>query len=242
MANESTKIEVDGVGIVTLNHSDKAKHISIRIKSEEVILVVPKYGRVNDAIAFLLKKKNWVENALRRSNLKGVNSKPTLFNEETHFESLTFSLQIKRYEGAKFLVSLKDGILDILCPKTVEIETDNVQKLIKTILVRTLRKEAQRVLPTRLKELSQIHGLEFQNCTIRETRTRWGSCNQKKEINLNLYLMCLPPHLIDYVLIHELCHTKEMNHGPKFWALVEKFTGKPHSFYRKEMKRYHPGL
>ena len=61
-------------------------------------------------------------------------------------------------------------------------------------------------------------------------------------LSLNLYLMCLPQHLIDYVLIHELCHTVEMNHGPKFWALVDQITGRPHEAFRREMKNYHPGL
>lgn len=242
MAKESSQIEVEGLGIVTISHSNKARHISIRIKNGEIILVIPPFGSLSNALNFLESKRIWIQNALRRSAIRNANNTPTTYDEESEFKSLTFTLQIKRYEGLNFIVSLKEGILSILCPQSADIASENVQKLIKTTIVRTLRKEAQRVLPTRLKELAEKYGLKFNGCSVRDTKTRWGSCNGKKNISLNLYLMCLPQHLIDYVLIHELCHTVEMNHGPKFWALVDQITGRPHEAFRREMKNYHPGL
>ncbi len=242
MANGSQEIEVEGIGKVTISHSDRARHISIRIRNGEVILVIPRFGRVSDALSFLEKKRAWVQQTLRKSRERSQSKGRNLFDENREFKTLTFSLRISRSEGQKFIISLKDDILHILCPKEVKIEAENVQELIKKSITNVIRREAQRILPARLKELADRHGFKYSSCTIRDTRTRWGSCNGKGDINLNLFLMCLPEHLIDYVLIHELCHTVELNHGPRFWALVDGCTGKPHELFRKEMQNYHPGL
>lgn len=242
MANNQQQIEVKGIGNVTISHSAKARHISIRVKNGEVILVIPRFGTLANGLAFLESKRDWVEKTIQKSKTRAANNTPRIYDENTAFNSLTFTLQIKRCEGPNFIVSLKEGILSILCPQSAEIASERVQNLIKTTIVRTLRKEAQRILPIRLKELAAQHGLKYNSCTIRETTTRWGSCNRKGDINLSLYLMLLPQNLIDYVLIHELCHTVELNHGPRFWALVDSITQIPHERIRKEMKQYHTGL
>jgi predicted metal-dependent hydrolase len=71
-----------------------------------------------------------------------------------------------------------------------------------------------------LDELSAEHRLPYAKASIRQQRTRWGSCSRHGTISLNARLLFLPPVLVDYVLLHELCHTKELNHSPRFWALL----------------------
>ncbi|MDR2085592.1 MAG: M48 family metallopeptidase [Dysgonamonadaceae bacterium] len=103
-----------------------------------------------------------------------------------------------------------------------------------------LRRQANAFLPGALKQLARKHGFTYQSVTIRKSKTRWGSCSSKKTISLSLYLMLLPLHLKEYVLLHELCHTIHMNHSPAFWALLDQCTnGKSHEL-RKELKNYHP--
>lgn len=81
---------------------------------------------------------------------------------------------------------------------------------------------AVRYLPGRLAELASIHGFSYGRCSVRWTTSRWGSCSAKGNISLSARLMELPQKYIDYVLLHELCHTRQMNHGPLFWAEMER--------------------
>ena len=80
---------------------------------------------------------------------------------------------------------------------------------------RALRHEALRVLSKRLAALAARYGFSYTRVTVRDMRTRWGSCSSERRISLALSLMTLPEHLIDYVLLHELCHTVEINHQIK---------------------------
>jgi len=84
-----------------------------------------------------------------------------------------------------------------------------------------VRRRAQKELPARLEELAAAHRLSFGAVAVRHQRTRWGSCSPAHAISLNLRLLFLEPELVDHVLIHELCHTRELNHSKRFWALMQ---------------------
>jgi predicted metal-dependent hydrolase len=81
-----------------------------------------------------------------------------------------------------------------------------------------VKNKAQEFLPIRLAQLAVQHQFQYSGCTVRHARTRWGSCSRLGKINLNASLILLAPELLDYVLLHELCHTREFNHSPYFWA------------------------
>ena len=87
--------------------------------------------------------------------------------------------------------------------------------------VERLRAEAKQVLPERLAELAGVHGFSYNKVFIKNNVSNWGSCSSKGNINLNLRLVTLPDDLRDYVILHELCHLKYLNHGKEFHALLE---------------------
>ncbi len=96
------------------------------------------------------------------------------------------------------------------------------QKALKDVLVEVLREEAKILLPQKLSYFSDQYGFHFHKVTIKHNASNWGSCSRAGNINLNLNLIRLPEPLCDYVLLHELCHLKEPNHGPRFHALLER--------------------
>jgi predicted metal-dependent hydrolase len=83
-----------------------------------------------------------------------------------------------------------------------------------------LKPEALGLVKTKIKEFNEIYKFEFNKISIRNSRSRWGSCSSKKKLSFNYKIIFLPEKLQDYVIIHELCHTKELNHSNRFWGLV----------------------
>ena len=88
--------------------------------------------------------------------------------------------------------------------------------------IRALAQKAKTVIPERVAYYAAIVGVTYDKITIRSQRTRWGSCSSQGNLNFNCLLMLAPENVLDYVVVHELCHRKEMNHSPKFWAEVER--------------------
>lgn len=88
--------------------------------------------------------------------------------------------------------------------------------------VKELADKALNYIPQRVSYYSPIIGVDYGKITIRNQVSRWGSCSAKGNLNFNCLLMLTPSDVIDYVVVHELCHRKEMNHSPQFWNEVEK--------------------
>lgn len=91
--------------------------------------------------------------------------------------------------------------------------------------IEELRRAAKADLPGRIGRLSEATGLKCEKLSIRASRTKWGSCSGCNHISLSLFLMTLPEHLRDYVIVHELCHTVHHDHSPRFHALVDRLVG-----------------
>lgn len=100
------------------------------------------------------------------------------------------------------------------------------------------RRAAAVILPARLRELALRHGFVYQRVTIRNQKSRWGSCSANNNISLNMKLVLLPPELMEYVLLHELLHTRIKNHGPAFWDGLERLAGNALQ-KRARLKAYH---
>ena len=125
-------------------------------------------------------------------------------------------------------------ILDFVIEKQVRIRRHQEQ-MIKRIrvarsnprlhptpeLLKQMTDEAREYIPDRVRYYARRIGVTVGRITIRHQKTRWGSCSSNGNLNFNVMLMAVPAELLDYVVVHELCHRKEMNHSPRFWAWVE---------------------
>lgn len=105
--------------------------------------------------------------------------------------------------------------------KKEKYEAENTEKLTHEELI-ALADKALDVIPGRVEYFAKLIGVTYGRITIRNQKTRWGSCSSKGNLNFNCLLMLVPSEIIDYVVVHELCHRKEMNHSKAFWTLVEK--------------------
>ncbi len=102
-------------------------------------------------------------------------------------------------------------------------------------LEKRYRQAAKEYIPRRADYYAQLIGVSYERIRIAEQKTRWGSCSSRGTLSFNWKLMLAPPKVLDYVVVHELCHLKEMNHSPRFWKLVEEMIPN-YKEYRKWLK------
>jgi len=170
---KSKIIEIDSVGQMLFERSNRAKHIRISVKPFKGVRVAVPYGvSFDQARQFAQSKRNWIKKHLYK--MKQV--------EKEHESFSKHSTEINRAEAGKKLVN-------------------------------------------RLDELSEQHGFSYNKVSVRNQKTRWGSCSSKNNISLNMNLVRLPDEMIDYVLLHELVHTRIKNHSHEFWAELDKLVG-----------------
>lgn len=213
-------------GTITLRRSARASQVRIRVAPDGRLRAsLPLYAPV-----FLVKR-------LIKTSRDQLRDMLSEHHGSTSFEHgmeigkshvlivRTAALQVttaKRH-GQQIIVSL---------PEDKIIHDPLVQRIIRDEVIEALRIEAKSYLPKRLAFLAQKHNYDYEKVRFSHASGRWGSCNSNGTISLNIALMKLPFELIDYVLIHELCHTVQMNHSDKFWSLVNQAD----SQYKKHKK------
>lgn len=146
---------------------------------------------------------------------------------------LTLPFFISYEQGRRFLQSKQEWI----CEK-VRAFLSAPQHLIHRGSVeeyKASQKEARKLIEARLMYFQNAYDVHWNRVSIRNQSTRWGSCSRHGNLSFNYRLLLLPPHLCDYVIVHELCHLREMNHSPKFWALVA-LTFPDYKKLRQEMR------
>ena len=153
----------------------------------------------------------------------------------------THTLFLRKFSGEEIKISNEGNQILMQIPQELAFENPLVQSEIRKTVSKILRKQAKAYLPRRIDFLAEKYGFSFEKLRFSHTGTRWGSCSSSGTISLNIALMNLPHHLIDYVIIHELCHTRQMNHSSKFWQEVEKYCP-DYKKYVQEIKQFSPSI
>lgn len=212
---------VKGVDIPLRIHSETRKNIRIATGKERVNLRLPSFLNKSEIEKYLDWAKNWIEKQYTTDESFQTMYTPKTYNsgDEFHIRNEAFLLSITTEDRQSHTAKIKGKIIDIKLSK--HDNKRHTQKAIKHLLSRVL---SHRYLPTikkRVLELNEKHfGKEIKNVKLKYTTSNWGSCSSSGNINLSSRLLFAPQDVLDYVIIHELAHTFEMNHSQKFWTLV----------------------
>ena len=227
-------IHIDNIGKVHINRDARFRRLALKMNSRgEIHLTSPTAISIKEACKFVVAHKDRIA---KWSSV--IAAEQIIFTEESQFNTYAHSLKIMRHKGKTARMSIVNKELRIAIPEHVDIKSSTVQDAIKKCIIHTLKVEGKAHLPQRTLALAKQFNFTVNNITVKEVRSRWGSCSSKKNINLSCFLMLLPQELIDYIILHELCHTIEMNHGPRFHALMDKITNGKEDHYRKALKKH----
>lgn len=231
----SDSIEHPVLGTIVVVKSARARRFTFRPEGNGLRVVAPAFSTRQELLNSVEEMLPRLEKLLLRYREKKSSQfiAPGFCIQAESFEARVEEGDVRR--PAARLVGNK---LMITCPHSANYVDDKLQQWFVTVIEESLRHVAKKMLPPRLDELSKKSGLVFKNVAIHKTRGRWGSCSSTKNINLSLFLILLPVQLQDYVMLHELCHTVEMNHGPRFWAKLDSLTSGQSDFLRKWIRKF----
>lgn len=200
-----------------------SKNIKVSLKNEGQILVtMPILCPYKFARDFLLKN-------FEKIKAFKIENKSLTPNLKTKFDTL------KIIESNELKTSVKNNIVYFYYPNNIDFNSREIQRMLKEAYFKAIKIEAKNYLPQRLEFLAKKYGFNYNKIALKNQKTRFGSCSYQNNINLNINLMNYDFDCIDYVLIHELCHTKIKNHSEKFWIEVEKYCSN-YKELRKKLK------
>lgn len=226
-------IDAEGVGQIAVVRKRGIRSMRLHVNGHGVVrLTLPWWVSIAHGLEFVSSKSDWI-NSQQRAAIFVPNSGMKFGKElELYINNAKIKRPRKQLHGNILTVSIPDNLL-----QTDEKATDYIIKS----MTWALRTQAEDLLIPRIQELARIHDFSYASCSVKQLKSRWGSCNHKHDIVLNLYLIQLPWELIDYVLLHELNHTKHLYHGPVFWQALENVCPSAKD-YRKRLKPYLPRL
>lgn len=227
-----SSIEVPNIGTVFITKKRGQRSLRLRIDNKgQVQVTMPWLVPRGAAVDFIINKQAWIQEQQAEQLFVPYNG--MLFGKTLRLIIMQRSQTVRSKQiGKDLLVYFEDNY-----------DSSNNQHVskIKKAMMKSLRNEAEIVLLPRLKELADLYGYSYKSSGIKQVIGRWGSCDSRKHICLSLYLIQLPIEMIDYVILHELAHTKHMNHSPAFWLEVEQYEPQ-YKQIRKKMKQMQPRI
>ena len=221
----------DELGTISVHTDRRARRLIFRTLPGGIRVTVPP-GLLPRVV------RNALEQMRPRLVQRSARLHPVLITEGWTVDNGWMKITVARGESTRFALKRQGADVTLLCPPGTQFEDPQVQTFLKKAVTEVMRRRAAEALPLRMKELSLRTGLAYRTLRIAAMHTRWGSCSADGRISLTCFLMKVPPHLADYVMLHELCHTRHMNHGTQFWQLLDRLTGGQARTLRRELAAY----
>lgn len=215
-ASKVTQIIDEEFGVIAYRRSSQARFVRIRVAEDGSIRAsLPKRAplymvkELVDSSRLEIRKLIGEQKAKQVIYTDGMNIG---HSHRLHIEYADIAAPHKKLSGQALLITLPHGYRD---------QSGQSHSFISSHVKAALKREAKAYLPRRLRYLADMYGFEYERERFGNQRGRWGSCSSSGTISLNVALMNLSHELIDYVLVHELAHTRQMNHSADFWEIVE---------------------
>jgi predicted metal-dependent hydrolase len=223
--------ELPNIGTVTIYKRRGAKAIKLSLTHDNKVRVtLPPWAPYKVGLEFARSKSAWIAS----KQIPKVLLQPDSHIGKAH--RLAFYNEPGR---TKIVTRTTLGEVRVMLPSGMTWQDSEAQDAARKASKRALKSQAETLLPKRLQTLALNHDFNYQSVSVKHLKGRWGSCSQHQDIVLNSFLMQLPWELIDYVILHELVHTRIMAHGDPFWSELAKYI-KDLPAVRKEMRKHQP--
>ncbi|HET8709503.1 MAG TPA: SprT family zinc-dependent metalloprotease [Candidatus Saccharimonadales bacterium] len=228
------EFQLDEVGPVTVYKRRGSRSIRLTLASDgKVKVTIPAWSSFSAGFSFAKSRQSWI------IQNRPVTERPLAEGQaigkahRLHFlPDATVSGVSTRTRGSQIIVTF---------PAYMATHDDAVQIAVQNASHRALKQEATKLLKIRLDELADKYDYNYRSLSVKRLKGRWGSCDQDKNLIFNVYLMQVPWELIDYVIMHELAHTRVMQHGTPFWEEMERHLPDA-KHLRKRLGNYRPVL
>lgn len=222
------RIVDEKLGVIFLQKRANARQFKFRCMSDGIYITAPMLSTRSDIDRAL---KSVREKLLALREERGHR----LIGPDYKIEAPFFKFGVQLCSGSRITARTEPGKMEVFCPEVTDFTDDKLQQWLRNVIVQAVKKNAARVLPPRLQALAEKHGFSFRSVKINDTLGSWGCCTGTNHIRLSWRLMLLPVHLMDYVLLHELCHTIHKNHGPEFWKALSQIIGRDAKALQSEL-------
>jgi len=217
-------IRFEGIGDVLFRHSSRARYLNISVRPFHGVRVsIPTGMSYNSATRLVNEKRLWIQQHLVK--MKEFEKQQTMFDENSGYCTKHHKLYLSKADRKNISVRISRAKINVIYPTRINSDSIAVQAAIRKGIERALKVEAKQFLPDKVKHLAVKFEFNYNKLTLKNIKSRWGSCSKKNNINLSVHLMRLPDHLIDYVILHELVHTVHHNHSKRFWAMLDTVSG-----------------
>ncbi len=227
-------ISIEGVGEVSIRKSSRAKRIILKVNHEnEPIVIIPKYIPYIVGINFAKKNTTWLKSSIKKTDATFISDGMVVASE--------YVVSFRQVDTEKVSSRVSGNQIRVSFPNTLDFTNIEVQKEVKKAATRAIKRRAEDTLPSIIYSLATHHGYKYKSISVKNMRSRWGSCSSAGLINLNIWLVQLPDELIEYVCCHELAHLNNPHHQKSFWnelaAMVPDYKER-----RQKLKTYSPSL
>lgn len=206
-----------------LTESRRAKHIRLIMDINGLRVIKPPRVKINEVEKLLRDKSNWIyKHYMNFQSIKAEEyNREWGSGEKILFKGNEYSIKIYTYKNKRTFIDFDGKLFDVYVNENAE-ESER-KTMIENAFRNWYKKAAHESIQDRLDYYCRIIGLSYSTMRTKEQKTRWGSCSKKGNLNFNWKLIMSPQWVIDYVIVHEICHLRYMNHSKEYWKMVSLY-------------------